>query len=78
VVPVAGLEPACIAAPDFESGVSTISPHWHVFEEDGIIGIVCLKTRKSGFTNPFSIFADIRVWNFYCFIVFKLTQKDLT
>jgi hypothetical protein len=49
-----------------------------VFEEDGIIGIVCLKTRKSGFTNPFSILADIRVWNFYCFIVFELTQKDLT
>ena len=33
VVPVGGLEPPHIAIPDFESGVSTISPHWHVFEE---------------------------------------------
>ena len=33
VVPVGGLEPPHIAIPDFESGVSTISPHWHVFGE---------------------------------------------
>lgn len=33
VVPVGGLEPPRIAASDFESDVSTISPHWHVFEE---------------------------------------------
>jgi hypothetical protein len=49
-----------------------------VFEEDGIIGIVCLKTRKSAFTNHLLLFADNRVWNFYCFNVFELTQKDLT
>lgn len=30
VVPVGGLEPPRLAPPDFESGVSTISPHWHV------------------------------------------------
>lgn len=66
MVPVGGLEPPRIAAPDFESGVSTISPHWHVFEEDGIIGTVCLKIRKTYFANRFLVYADNRVWNFYC------------
>lgn len=28
MVPVGGLEPPHISIPDFESGVSTISPHW--------------------------------------------------
>lgn len=33
MVPAVGLEPTRLAPPDFESGVSTISPRWHVFEE---------------------------------------------
>lgn len=40
MVPVGGLEPPHISIPDFESGVSTISPHWL---ESEIIVIYCLK-----------------------------------
>lgn len=44
VVPVGGLEPPHISIPDFESGVSTISPHWLL--RVGMIVIYCLKYCK--------------------------------
>jgi hypothetical protein len=40
--------------------------------------MVCLNRRKSYFSNPFSIFADNRAWNSYCFVSSNLMQKDLT
>lgn len=32
MVPAVGLEPTRLAPPDFESGVSTISPRWQFVE----------------------------------------------
>ena len=59
MVPAVGLEPTRLAPPDFESGVSTISPRWHACEEGGIIGIFCLNIRKTTISNRFFCFADI-------------------
>ncbi len=61
MVPVGGLEPPHIAIPDFESGVSTISPHWHVFalRRYGIIVTLFLNIRKPIKSQFLLILVDI-------------------